>query len=404
MRSEWRSGWSLVLASCAGMTLTSLLAFSTGLFVGPLEAEFGWSRTIISSGLTIYAVMSVIAAGFVGSLIDRFGPRRIALPGIVVFCFGFGLLGAVNSMIQWWACWILLTLGAVLVKPTVWSAAVASRFDAMRGLALSLALCGTALTAIFAPLIGGLLIADFGWRWGYVGIGAIWFVVTMPVVAKFFYGAVDLERKYRPTEASRYKEDLTGYHLKEGLKSSAFFRIAFGSLCVMLVVTGCVVNFIPMVAERGLDRETAVGLASAIGIATFVGRLITGTLLDRFPPQYIGGAAFALPAIACLIMLGIDGSPVLALFCALLLGASSGAEVEVASYLSSRYFGLRNFGTLFGLIGGLISLASGIGPTLAALTFDLTGSYNVALWIGVPLSMTAGLLILTLGSHPRSSP
>lgn len=401
-RGEWKRGWPLVLASCSGMMLAPLVAFTMGLFLVPLESEFGWSRTIISSGLTIYAVISVIAAGFIGALIDRFGPRRVAIPGIAIYCLGIGLLGTVGSSpYHWWALWGFLTLGAILVKPTVWSAAVNSRFDKARGVALSFALCGTGLTAIFAPLVGGALLNEFGWRWAYAGIGAVWFALSMPLVLLFFYGASDLDRKKLGAKKAVPAEMLAGTGFKEAMRSAAFYKIALGSFLVMMIVTGGVVHFIPMLTERGFDRTTAVSLASAIGFATFAGRLVTGWLLDHLPPHWVGGVAFAMPGIACLAIVTLDGSTAQALICALLLGTSAGAEVEVASYLSSRYFGMRNFGTLFGLIGGLISLATGVGPAITAMTFDQLGSYELALWIGAPLALLSGLLIASLGNYRR---
>jgi MFS family permease len=398
-RTEWRNGWRVVLAASAGMTLTALMAYSMGLFVEPLEREFGWSRTLISSGLTIYAVISVIAAGFVGLLIDRFGARRIALPGVALFCMGYAMLGTVSSSpYHWWALWVLLTLGAVLAKPLVWSSAVVSRFDKMRGLALSLALCGTALTAVVAPLIGGYLLARFGWRGTFFGIGAIWFAFSMPLVIAFFYSATDLERG-SPAIAKKPAPD--GADFREALRSAMFYKIAIASFLVMLVVTGCIVHFIPALRERGIDNATALTVASAIGFATFIGRLMTGALLDRAPAHLVGAAAFALPAVVCAVMAGLHGSLPLAFLAAVLLGLSAGAEMEVASYLSSRYFGMKNFGTLFGIISGLISFASGLGPTFTAFAFDHSGSYDAALWTGIPLALLAGGLIISLGPYRR---
>jgi nitrate/nitrite transporter NarK len=99
-----------------------------------------------------------------------------------------------------------------------------------------------------------------------------------------------------------------------------------------------------------------------------------------------------------------DGMPLaVAALVALMFGLSSGAEFEVASYLSSRVFGLRNFGALFGIMVGIIGLASGVGPSLASLSFDRTGSYDLALWIGAPLAFVAALLIATIGSYRRES-
>lgn len=404
-REEWRHGWTLVLASCAGASLAPLSLYTMGLFVVPLEQEFGWSRTIISSGLTLYAVISVILAPFVGALIDRFGPRRIALPGTALYCFALGALSTVtSSQLHWLGLWLLLSLGAVLVKPTAWSAAIVSRFDISRGLALAMALCGTGLTGIFAPLIGGYLIENFGWRWAYTGIGLIWFSIAMPLLLLFFYGAADLHRTSRGQKSQVATKMPGGMGIREAMRSLVFLKLAVASFSVMLIVTAGLVHFVPMVTGDSFSRSAAVGVASVIGIAAFFGRLITGSMLDRFNGRMIGGAVFALPSVACIALLGFDGSVALAVLIAAVIGFCSGAEVEVASYLSSRYFGMKNFGTLFGLIGGLISFASGIGPTIASVIYDSFGSYDVGLWFAIPLSLVAGALIASLGPQPAQHP
>lgn len=399
-RDEWRRGWKLVLASTAGSSLAPVMYYTVGLFVEPLESEFGWSRTLITSGLTVFAVISVILAGPAGALIDRFGPRRIALPGTIIYCAALAGLSTVGrSEFHWWALWVAIAAGALLIKPMVWSAAIVSRFDAARGLAMAIALCGAGLTGIFAPMVSGYLIANFGWRLAYVGIAVLWFAIAMPLLLFFFFGATDLQRTGRT--GGRTDTRPPGTPLREAVRSTAFARLAVATFLVMLVITGGTVHFVSMITQAGVDRSSAVGLASAIGLAAFFGRLVTGSMLDRFNPTVVGGAIFSLPAAACLMLLAFDGTPMMALLIALVIGFCSGAEVEIASFLSARFFGMRSFGTLFGLIAGLISLATGLGPMLAGLAFDETGAYTLALWVGTPAALAAGLLVFTLGRQPR---
>jgi len=399
-RDEWRSGWKLVLAATAGSSLAPVMYYTVGVFVEPLETEFGWSRTLITSGLTVFAVISVILAGPAGALIDRFGPRRIALPGTVIYCAALaGLSTAGGSELQWWALWVAIAAGALLVKTMVWSAAIVSRFEAARGFAMAIALCGAGLTGIFAPMVSGYLIEHHGWRLAYVGIAALWFAVAMPLLLFFFFGASDLQRTGRTAGATKARPP--GVPLKEAVKSTAFARLASGTFLVMLVITGCTVHFVSMVTQGGLERSTAVGLASVIGLAAFLGRLFTGSMLDRFRPTLVGGSIYSLPAAACLMLLAFDGSSTMAFLVAALIGFCSGAEVEIASYLSARFFGMRSFGTLFGLIAGLISLATGLGPVLAGFAFDHSGAYTPALWVGAPAAVLAGFLVFTLGRQPH---
>jgi MFS family permease len=404
-RAEWASGWKLVVASSAGASLTPLSVYMMGVFVAPLEQAFGWSRTLITSGLTIYAVVGVLFAAVGGALCDRLGPRRIAIPGVLLYCAGIAALStATGSQLYWWAIWLLIAFSAVLVKPTIWSAAIISRFNTARGLALAAALSGVGLTGIFAPLVGSHLIDLFGWRWAFFGIGSLWFAVAMPLIFLFFYGAQDLDRTRRDRKTAVAPSAVSGVSIREAIRSAAFLKLAVSSFLVMLTVTASLVHFVPMVTHEGVDRSTAVRLASVIGLAAFIGRLITGSLLDRLSGTFVGGTVFALPAIALLAMYFSGGSVLIMALVAIIFGFCSGAELQVASYLASRFFGTKNFGTLFGLIMGLISFAAGMGPLLASFAFDRFGSYDVALLMGVPLSLLSGMLVFWLGRYGSPAP
>ena len=214
----------------------------------------------------------------------------------------------------------------------------------------------------------------------------------------FFYGASDLDRKNPPTAAVAKKDKPAGANIRDAIRSSTFVRMAIACLLIMIVVTAGVVHFIPIVSAGGLPRSEAVTLVSVIGVSAFAGRLVTGSLLDRTNATLVGGIAFMLPALAYLGLAFFDGQITTAIAIAILFGFCSGAELEVASYLSSRIFGMRNFGALFGLIVGLITLGAGMGPPLAGFVYDQFGTYDIALWSAAGMSIVAGLLILSLGS------
>ena len=400
--SELRKGWSLVVASAAGMSLSPLLPYHIGLFIVPLENEFGWGRALITSGLAVNAVVAVLLSAAFGWLIDRLGPRRIAIPGVILFCALFASLASVSgSALHWWLLWLGLSVCALMVKPTVWAKAIASRFDRSRGLALAVMLSGSGLTGIFAPLIAGFLIGAYGWRVAYVGLAAVYFAVTMPLVVAFFYSSSDQDRQ-RPAGAVAEPPVMpTGSAVNDAFRSPTFWKLALAVLLATTVVTGTVVHFVPLAIQFGIAPAKAGILVSVIGIAALSGRMVTGVLLDRINAKYIGGVAFALPAIAFGALLASGGTFPALVAVAILVGLASGAEFEIATYLISRFFGLRNFGTLFGFITGFAALATGLGAPLAGLAFDRLGSYDLAADTAVALSILSSLLILSLPRNAR---
>src|ERR1700712_1858436 len=114
---EWRSGWRLVLSGIMGLMLSTLHIYTFGVMLGQLEAAFGWSRTMISSGPLIISFGSLLTMPLVGIAVDRFGARAIGLTGVVFLCGSFGLLSLMNGNPVWWfSVWTLLAIGSALIS------------------------------------------------------------------------------------------------------------------------------------------------------------------------------------------------------------------------------------------------------------------------------------------------
>lgn len=405
-QGEWRSGWPLVMASTVGMSLTAVTTYTLGLFVVPLEQEFGWNRTLITSGLTVYAIIGVLFSAVVGALVDRIGPRRVAIPGVILYCLFLGALAMVaGAAWQWWLLWLGLAISGLMVKPTVWAKAIGSRFDKSRGLALAIMLSGTGLTGIVAPVLAGYLIDNHGWRTAYLGIAAAYLAVILPLVVLFFYGATDLQRTRVATTQAKAPPPaaVAGWAVKDAMSAPTFWKIAFAVLLAVTVVTGGLVHFVPIITQAGIDQTTAAALTGIIGVSAVCGRLLTGFLLDRMNAKYIGGIAFILPAMAMAGLSMFGGTAEIVAVLAIFFGLAMGAEFEIAAYLTSRYFGMRNFGTLFGFIAGFASLAAGLGAPLAGFAYDRLGTYDLALWIAVGVGGLSSLLIISLPDYERKT-
>ena len=405
-RQEWMDGWPLIFSSTLGISVSSIVVYSMGVFMLPLQKEFGWSRAEISSGLLINSGFAIICAPFVGRLIDRLGPRRICLPGLVIFCGAYASLAIAHGSIrQWWMLWCMISVGTLMLKPTVFTTAVASRFNRARGTALALALGGTGLAGVTAPALSALILYQFGWRVTYMSVAAVWFLAVFPICAMFFYGAGDLRRRSTLRSEDIEHIELDGIGARAGVLSLTYVNLAFAAFLAMLVIGSMVVHLVPFITDSGLDPLVASPMASITGAATVVGRLCTGVLLDKFNGSIVGGVAFALPAALMVGLLNYDGSVVMAIVLAILLGFASGAELDIAAYMTSRHFGMKNYGFLFGIIVGLLALALGVGPTLMSAIFDHHGSYTIAFIGAIPVSVAASLFIASLGKYdPRFSP
>ncbi len=401
-RSEWQRYWPVVLVGALGMAINTVHVYSTGVFIGPLEEEFGWSRARIMTGFTLFTIVGALCAPFVGMLIDRLGPRRIGLTGILLYtaCLAALSLATANIMV-WWGLWFLLALGGLMVKPTVWTVAVSSLFNRGRGLALAVTLCGTGLGSAVFPVLSNALINEFGWRGGYVGIGAIGALILFPVAFFCLQSATDNHRlNKRDNGEPSQPMQLSGMTVKETLMSLRFFKIAIAAFCITLAIISCLMNLVPIMTGNGLSRDMAASIAGIVGITSVCGRLATGYFLDRLDGNRIGGVVVLIPIITFFCFLWAPQSVGFAVLAAMLLGLALGAELDVVAYLVTRHFGLRSYGAIFGIIVSLWSVATGLGPLCSSYIYDTTGSYDLALWLSMPLLVLASLALFTLGPYP----
>lgn len=398
--AEWRFGWPLVVASLLGVSVSGLHVYSAGLFMEPLEQEFGWSRAVSSSGLAVVSIVAIVFTPFVGALVDRLGARRMGVAGVLLYCLSFALLSTTSSAVfHWWALWALFAFFAVTVKPTVWTVAIASRFDASRGLALSVILCGAALTSMTAPIVANYLIGHHGWRFAYVSLAVIWGLVALPWLFACFFDATDLDaRNKKSGQPKRAAVPLAEFiHI---LRSKSFVQLAAAGALINIVLVAMAVHFVPIAVEHGIDRVTAATFAGLIGGAQLVGRLFTGFVLDRVNAAFVGAVAFVLPAVAALLIF-YGGSTWHIAIAAIILGLGYGAEIDVIAYLATRHFGRRGFGTVFGVIVALLAATTGLGSQMAGLIHDQMGSYSLLLIGVLPLCGMSAVLICGLRRYSR---
>jgi len=261
-----------------------------------------------------------------------------------------------------------------------------------------LTLAGTGLSSTLLPGVTELLIGELGWRMAYVALGCIGALVALPTAVFFFSdGSGGGGAK---SSKSKAMVQQPGLGMRESLLSTRFWRLGIASLLVVVGVLAVVVHFIPILTEQGLDRGSAVVIAGMVGISSIVGRIAAGFLLDRFHGAIVGAVTFAAPAAVCLLLLQLGGSTTLATIAAVGMGLALGAEIDVVAYLTTRYFGLKHYGVLFGVINVLLKIGSGLGPLIGGIVYDRSGSYGpLMIWLIVSF-LASAVLLLSLGKYP----
>jgi MFS family permease len=364
---EWRQGWKLVVASCIGFSFFSVLTHTMSMFMEPVGREFGWGRTLLSAGVTISGFVTAILSPPFGLLIDRYGSRRLALPGIVVTACAMTLIALANgSPAQWLALWAFYALVSIAVKTTVWTTAVSGVFEAGRGLALGITLSG----------------------------------VTLLVCWLFLYDAHDRKRAETVSAAGTTRPDFTGLTIAEARRSPALWLIGISNFVIMLMTIGLMLHQVPIMTGAGVSRVEAAWLSSLVGVAAIAGKLVTGVLLDRFRANWVGGLTLASTALAFFFLIDGVHSPLLIVLAMLVNGYSAGTKLQIASYLTARYAGMRNYGVIYGVMTSVTALGSALGPITAGFAFDMTGSYSLFLIAGTVGCLIGGMMLLALPAYP----
>lgn len=395
-----------MLAAGIGFSFQSFMSPATGLFMAPLQDEFGWSRTLLSSGSAIGAGISLLLSPYFGVLIDRHGSRRLAIFGIVASALAIAAFASLNGATwHWLGLWLLFGLASMAIHATTWTAAVASAFTHGRGLALGVTLAGSALaSAIVAPL-ANWLIADFGWRAAYVWLGLGWGGVALALTLLFLFDHHDVVAKALATsEPNAPRPALPGLTRHEAVRDSSLWRVGLATLLTLTITIGITVHQVPIITGAGMTRTSAAWLASMAGIAGIVGKLATGALIDRYHVRWVGGATLASTAVAYPLLLNPAGAHWIVTLAVLINGYAAGTKLQLCGFLTAQYAGLKNYGAVFGVMSSIIAVAAALGPILAGLAFDARGDYSLFLLGGTVFSLASGLLVFSLGRYPDFSP
>ena len=384
--AEFKQGWKVLLGAIVGVGsgLTGIVFYTHGVFVVPITEEMGWSRGATLFAFSFVMMSAAITAPFIGIIIDKYGARRLALFGLFALGFSFaGLSLTTDNILTYYALWIFMALIAAGTFPVTWTRAVNTWFDRRRGLALGLTMMGTGIAASLGPLFAAKLIDAFGWREAYLTIGATLLMVSFPIAYVGFR-----ERDAVANDVPQTSPKSTDIELRQALAGKTFWVLGFGLLFVCFGVAGLIANLVPLLTDKGLPRAEAAGYAGLIGINVIIGRLVVGYLIDRFWAPFIAFFFLILPSISC-ILLAVDQPTAVGITIAcLLIGLAAGAELDVMAFLISRYFGIKNYGQLYGGLYVFFAVGSGAAPALFGLWYDIAGNHTPILY-GTAVSFVA---------------
>jgi predicted MFS family arabinose efflux permease len=350
------------------VSFAPIVPYTFSLFLDPLHAAFGWKREAMGGAFALAAITVAFVSPLIGILLDRFPPRRIILPGILVFAVGLATLSRLTPhIIQFYATYFVIGLVANATAQFAYTRTILTWFTTRRGIALALLLTGSGVGSILIPPLTEWMIQHHGWRSGFLLLGSI-ATLGFPLTA--------LLLRNRPEAAIvrfEHRAD-TGMTVAAALRTAAFWILAFVTIFSAFSENGLVTNLASILTQHGVLATTAALALSVRGGAGIIGRLCIGLAIDRVSPERIQSLVLALAAAGTLI-LAFAGSGWTALLGAAVLGVGLGSEADVGPYLLARYFGRRHFSVLYGLTWTAYAIGGATGPLWVGHLYDRAGAY-----------------------------
>lgn len=392
--------YRVLFGACLVQFTTIGLLFSYGLFFKPLEAEFGWSRTLMSGAMSVATLMMGALAILAGRLNDRFGPRLVVGGAGLAYGLAFALMSQIEAP---WQLFVLFGTGVALglgAHDVVTLSTIARWFTARRGIMSGVVKSGTALGQVAVPPIAALLLVAYGWRTTLVVLGVSGMALLLIAALAMERPPAILNRAaLNRTHPAPTSPDLTGTSYAQARRTRVFWSLCaiqflfFPSM--MTVPTHLPVHG----SDLGMSAARAATLLSILGATSIAGRLTVGTLSDRIGGKRAFLMCFVL-LVASLLGLLATTSHGLLFGVVAIYGFCHGGLFTVVSPLVAEYFGMRAHGAIFGTILFFGTLGGAMGPILAGWIFDTTGSYALAF---TGLATLAAIGLVLVASLPKAS-
>ncbi|HKB13706.1 MAG TPA: MFS transporter [Vicinamibacterales bacterium] len=397
-------------AFAALFSVVGLALYGLPLYYDFLVREFGWSRTMVTSGNALSKLVVGPLFGFgAGWIVDRFGPRRLMLAGILMAGGALAGLGAMSAAWAFYLFYFFNALGYVCAGPLPNQVLLSRRFDKARGKAMGIAYLGIGIGGAIVPLLSAWLTARAGWRMSLTLIGAAIVVIAFPM-AYFVEDRPSHDGAAMRGEGNDARADRAS--VEAILKSPAFYLLALGSMCSIAAVGGTNQHLkLFLSLDRGYTQGDAARIISLVLAISIAGRLLMGWLADRVPVKYVMLLIYVLVAGSVPLLLAGGARPAMYLF-AVVFGLGLGGEYMIIPLMAGQLFGVGVLGRVMGIVLTADGVAEATAPMFVGYLRDQSGAYTSGFLtlVGTAAAGAAAIALLPNGklplcesSTPRSS-
>lgn len=367
-------GWVVVAAGGVMGCVAIGTLFSLAVFLQPMSAATGWSRTGISTAMTLDFITMGFAAFGWGALLDRVGPRPVVLSGAILLGLGLFLASRATSLLEFQIIYgVLVGVAAGAVFAPL-MATVTGWFEKHRALAVSLVSAGMGMAPMTVSPFASWLIETYDWRTAQMWIAVLAWVVLIPAALLVRRPPPEGTTQAAPGAAAGGAGDRT-MTVGRALRSPQFIVLGLVFFCCCATHSGPIFHTVSYAIACGLPAMTAVTIYSAEGLAGLAGRLVFGIAADRLSVKYVLVAGLLIQAVSAgAYFFTRQVGEFYAV--ALVFGLAYGGVMPLYAVIAREYFPMRLMGTVFGAVTMLSSLGMALGPAIGGWIYDTYASYG----------------------------
>jgi sugar phosphate permease len=377
-------------------SLVGIMFYGLPFFFDFWIEEFGWTRATITSGSAVGKVVIGLLLGFIaGWFIDRFGPRRLMLTGIVLGGVALIGLSMMTALWQFYLFYLFNALGYLFGGPLPNQVLVSRWFDKSRGKVMGIAYLGIGIGGMLVPQVAKALNMQFGWRGGLMCLGVLMIAIAFPMawfVKDNPDGATVETKKAHPQVP-----------FKQVFKGWPFYLLLIGSVCSIGAVSGTSQNLkLFLSIDLKYTQQEAANVLSIVLGSSIIGRLLMGWLADKIQKKYVMILIYGLVALSIPLLFVADSISIMYVF-AFFFGMALGGDYMIIPLMAAELFGVKVMGRVMGIIISADGLGEAFGPMLAAHIRDRTGSYLYGFSALIVLGVIGTLAVILLPSRRKET-
>jgi MFS family permease len=393
-------GWWITVGVALLMFATVGVGYyGLAVFLRPLQEENGWSNTAVSGATGMYFTVSGITGFFIGPLVDRLGPRRFLVVGVLLVGASAIALGSVSTLTGLYAVYFTQAVAFGMAGAVPVNSILARWFVTRRAQAMSVSATGVSMGGIILSPLGSALVDRGGVALAGPVLGALVLAVGLPIVLwiliwdpKMLGLTPDFGSPNAGADNASLADEvqLRVWSRTDAARTIPFWAILISFLLVLMAQTGFLLHQIAFLEDRFGSRQAAALALSLTAFGSVVARLVVGRFADRLDKVLVSSGLFLVQGLSVLGVLVFSSTAMTYVF-VLLVGFTIGNIYMMQTLLVAEKFGLVSLGTVLGVIGLAAQTGSGAGPFLVGWLEDQSETYTL------PFVLSAGMTLFSAG-------